>query len=207
MGVIDTNWWNRLRYSLYSPLYDPIVRLLGRGRKRSVEMLKIRPGERVLIVGCGTGLDFELLPPGIHLAAGDITPAMVNRARRRAKEQGLEADIRVMDAHSLDLPDDSFDVVLLHLILAVVPDPYAAISEAARVLKPGGRVGIFDKFIAGGHPPSIRRRIVNSVARIVATDINRSVEPLLDYAGLTRVHDEEAFGRGLFRVVLARKLS
>lgn len=203
--MIDTNAWNRVRYSVYAPFYDPVVRLLGRWRRRSIEILALRPGERVLIMGCGTGLDFEHIPQGVHITAGDITPAMVDRASHRARKLALDADVRVMDAHRLDLPDASFDAVILHLILAVVPDPEAAIREAARVLKPGGRVAIFDKFIAHGKRPSVLRRLAGFFFRIAATDLNRPVEPLIDQGGMVLIHDERVLGGSFFRILSARK--
>jgi ubiquinone/menaquinone biosynthesis C-methylase UbiE len=144
---VNTNAWNRVRYGLYAPVYDVVGRRLAAGRRRSIALADLRRGERVLIPGCGTGLDFELLPPGLRVVAGDISPAMVRRARERARTLGLDADVRLLDAHSLDFPDQSFDAVLLHLVLAVVPDPHAAIREAGRVLRPGGRAGVFDKFL------------------------------------------------------------
>lgn len=52
---VNTNRWNRLRYTLYAPFYDLIVRRLGRGRRRAIELLDVKPGERVLIDGCGGG--------------------------------------------------------------------------------------------------------------------------------------------------------
>jgi phosphatidylethanolamine/phosphatidyl-N-methylethanolamine N-methyltransferase len=182
-----------------------VVRLLGRGRRRSIEQLNLQPGERVLIVGCGTGLDFEHLPRKVDVVAGDITPAMVERARARAEKLGFEADVRVLDAHDLDLPDEHFDAVILHLILAVVPDPVAAIREASRVLRPAGRVAIFDKFIAEGRRPSFIRRLAGMITRVLATELNRSLEPLLREGGLAIEHDEPVYGEGMFRVVSARK--
>ena len=79
MVTVNTNRWNRVRYTLYAPFYDLIVRRIGRGRRRAIELLNVQPGERVLIDGCGTGLDLELLPRGCHITAIDITPAMVEK--------------------------------------------------------------------------------------------------------------------------------
>jgi ubiquinone/menaquinone biosynthesis C-methylase UbiE len=200
------NAWNRLRYAALAPVYDPVVRrVFEPARRRSIARLDLQPGERVLVVGCGTGLDFRHLPPDVHLTAGDLTPAMVRRARDHADALGLAgADIRVLDAHRLDLPDAAFDAVVLHLLLAVVPDPVAAIREARRVLAPGGRVAVFDKFVPAGERPSLVRRAVNVVARVVATDLTRTLEPLLDAGRLTKTHDEPAGPGGLFRIVTAR---
>ena len=201
----NTNAWNRLRYGLYAPFYDVVARHLDRGRRRSIDLLDLRPGERVLVPGCGTGLDFDYLPPGLHVTAGDLAPAMVRKAEARADALGLDADVHVMDAHALALPDGHFDAVLLHLILAVVPDPEAAIREVNRVLRPGGRVGVFDKFLADSAEPSLVRRIASAVTNVVATDLNRRLGPLLDTSGLELVREEPLFFGGLFRVAVLRK--
>lgn len=195
---INTNRWNRIRYTLYAPFYDLIVRRLARGRRSAIELLDVQPGERVLIVGCGTGLDLELLPRTALVTAIDLTPAMVEKTRAR----GFPVDARVMDASQLAFPDGSFDVVILHLILAVVPDPYATAREAARVLRAGGRASIFDKFLPDERSPSLLRRAVNAVANVVATDINRRLGDLLAGTGLRVVREEPGGFGGVFRVVL-----
>lgn len=195
---INTNRWNRARYTLYAPFYDLIVRRLGRGRRRALELLQVRPGERVLIDGCGTGLDLELLPRDCLVTAVDLTPAMVEKTRARAATLGMQIDARVMDAARLDLADESFDCVVLHLILAVVPDPQATAREAARVLRRGGRASVFDKFASGR--PSLARRAFNVVTNAVATDITRSLADVLAGSGFEVVREEPSVFGGVFRV-------
>lgn len=202
---VNTNRWNRLRYTLYAPFYDLIVRRLVRGRRRAVELLHVQPGERVLIVGCGTGLDLELLPRQARITAVDLTPAMVEKTQARAASLELEVDVRVMDAARLDLGDGAFDAVLLHLILAVVPDPLATAREAARVLRTGGRVSIFDKFVADDRQPTLVRRLANGVTNLVATDITRRLADLLADTPLDVTHDEPSVFGGAFRVAIARR--
>ena len=201
----NTNAWNRLRYGLYAPGYDLVGRMMDSARRKSIALVDPRPGERVLLLGAGTGLDLPYLPRDLEVTAIDLSDRMLARCERRARGLGMDVSCRVMDAHALDLPDGSFDAVLLHLVLAVVPDPLAAARETARVLVPGGRVGIFDKFIARGSTPSFARRVVNAVASVVFSDINRELEPLLDEAGLEIVRDEASYGGGMYRIVLARK--
>jgi phosphatidylethanolamine/phosphatidyl-N-methylethanolamine N-methyltransferase len=202
---VNTNRWNRIRYTLYAPFYDLIVRRLARGRRRAIELLGVRAGERVLIVGCGTGLDLELLPRDCAVTAVDLTPAMVEKTRARAASLGISIDARVMDAARLDLPDAAFDRVILHLILAVVPDPHATAREAARVLRPGGRASIFDKFLPDTGRASLLRRAANAVTNALATDINRQLGPILEGTGLRIVREEPSVFGGLFRVVVGER--
>jgi phosphatidylethanolamine/phosphatidyl-N-methylethanolamine N-methyltransferase len=201
---INTLGWNRVRYTLLAPLYDVVAGFRPQ-RRRSFELLAPRAGERILIDGCGTGADLVFLPADVEVVATDLTPAMVERTRRRAQALGRTVDARVMDAQALDLPDASFDAVVLHLILAVVLDPVAAVREAARVLKPGGRAVVFDKWVPDASEPSLVRRAANLVASAVATEITRKLGPLVDAAGLRVEHRESAGGGGFFSIALLRK--
>ena len=201
---VNTLAWNRVRYTLLAPLYD-LVAGFGPQRRRSLALLDAKPGERVLIVGCGTGADLAYLAPGVDVTAVDLTPAMVERTRRRAAALGRSVDARVMNAQALDVPDAAFDALVLHLILAVVPDPVAAVREAERVLKPGGRATVFDKWVADERRPSPLRRAANLVANAVATDVTRQLGPLVARTSLTVEHREPAGAGGFFSIALLRK--
>lgn len=195
--------WNRVRYSLWSLGYDRVVRFAA-ARRRAIALLALRPGERVLVVGAGTGADLPLLPPDVSVLATDLTPAMLARARPKA---GANVELRVMDAQALELPDASFDAALLHLILAVVPDPVACLRETARVVRTGGRISVFDKFLRPGERAGLLRRLANGPARLLATDLNRRLEAIVAAAAMPlRVErDEPAGGLGLLRVALLRR--
>lgn len=201
----NTNALNRFRYRLYAPFYDLLVRRMDAGRQRAIELADPQAGEHILIVGAGTGLDFSYLPAGVEVLATDLSPSMLRQAEAQVATVPFDLSCHVMDAHALDLPDASFDVVLLHLILAVVPDPHAAIREVARVLRPGGRVAVFDKFVPAGSQPSLGRRLVGALTNVVFSDINRQLEPLLDEAGLELQRQEPSLFGGVFKVALAAK--
>jgi phosphatidylethanolamine/phosphatidyl-N-methylethanolamine N-methyltransferase len=204
MTPLNTNAWNRLRYTLYAPFYDRVVRF-ARPRRRSIELLSLSPGERVLIVGAGTGADLPFLPDDVQVTATDLTPAMVERIVRRARRLGRTVEARVMDAQALDYPDASFDAVILHLIVAVAPDPRAVVREAERVLVPGGRIAVFDKFAPEGRSPSSLRRVLNVGIRFFFTDITRKLGPLLEGTRLRIVHREPAFLGRAFEIALLEK--
>ena len=200
--------WNRIRYSLYAPVYDLVVAragFLGRGRRRALALAALRPGERLLIVGAGTGLDLPLIPAGVHVTAIDIAPAMVRRTRERARRLGRQVHAQVMDSAALAYPAASFDCVALHLVLAVVPDPVGTIRETVRVLRPGGRMSIFDKFLPDGERPSVARTIVGMVTSFLFSDINRQLGPLVAEGALRLSCVEPAGMAGLFVVARADK--
>ena len=194
--------WHAARWSLYAPAYDAIGGLTRKARRRSFEVLDLRPGERLLIVGCGTGLDFEFVPPGVSIEAIDVSPAMARRAGRRAAELLPAAHVRVMDATSLDFPDAAFDAVVLHLILAVLPAPAACVAEVARVLRPGGRATVLDKFVPGDGHPGRTRRVLDRATRVAATSITTRLETLFDDGPLTIERQEPSMLRGQFRLAL-----
>lgn len=201
---LNTLAWNRVRYTLLAPLYDAVAGFRPQ-RKRSLELLDAQPGEQVLIDGCGTGADLAFLQADVQVVATDITPAMVERTRHRAQGLGRSVDARVMDAQALEFADATFDAVVLHLILAVVPDPVAAVREAARVLKPGGRAVVFDKWVPDDREPSLLRRAGNLVSGVVATEITRKLGPLVAATPLVVEHQEPAGAGGFFSITLLRK--
>jgi len=201
-----SNAAQRIRYTLWAPVYDIISRVFRRRRRRCLKVADLAAGERVLIVGAGTGLDLDFIRPGPVLTAIDLTPAMLERLRRRAARLGLEVDARVMDATALEFPDASFDVALLHLIVTLVPDPNRCMREVARILRPGGRAVIFDKFCRDDGRPPLAMRIVAPIGRaLFGTRMTLRLGPLLEQAGMEAVHDEPAGMHGLLKIVLVRK--
>jgi phosphatidylethanolamine/phosphatidyl-N-methylethanolamine N-methyltransferase len=202
---LDTNRWNEVRYTLLAPLYDSVVSLLRRPRRRSLESLEVKPGERVLLLGAGTGEDLPFLPAEARVSAIDITPAMVERLRRKARRLGREVDARVMDGQALTYPDASFEVVVLHLVLAVIPDPVACLREVERVLAPGGRVGVLDKFVPDGQSPGLGRRLLNVATHALFSDITRQLGPLVATTGLTLTRRQPAAFGGAFELAQLRK--
>ena len=195
--------WNRLRYTVWAPAYDRIVGAAGlnTARRLSIDRLRLAAGDRVLIVGAGTGLDVDFLPPNVDVTAIDVTPAMLRQLDRRAAGRGPSVTTHVMDARQLAFPDSSFDAVVMHLILAVMPQPERGMSEAVRVLKPGGRIAIFDKFLGDEERPSPKRRLLNVLARPLFSDLNRRLGPLLAATRLAVEHDEPVAFGGAYRVV------
>jgi ubiquinone/menaquinone biosynthesis C-methylase UbiE len=198
------SWWNRTRYQLYAPIYDWVARPLERGRRQALEQVAPTPDDRILILGCGPGPDLEYLPSEAAITAVDAAPAMVRRTERRAEALGMAIDARVGDAQDLPFDDDSFDLVLLHLILSVVPAPEAVAAETARVLAPGGRVSVYDKFIPEGTEPSLLRRALNPVARFLFSDLNRRLEPILEVGGMEVEEPRDSALGGLYTVARAR---
>ncbi|MCG6885999.1 MAG: methyltransferase domain-containing protein [Proteobacteria bacterium] len=195
----------KLSYSVLAHIYDPLVaRASEPMRKHSLERLGNVLGQRVLLAGVGTGLDIPHLPSGGKYTGLDVTPAMLRYAQRRIQHH---QDIRLQQGDVMALPfeDNHFDVVVMHLILAVVPEPVQALREAARVLKPGGRVLVLDKFLRPDQRAPLRR-LLNTVLRHVATRTDVVFEHLLPAAPSLRVlQDEPAIPGGWFRYIELHK--
>lgn len=203
--MISANTWNKIRYTIYSPFYDLIGRIFSQSRKLSISQLEIKENDKVLLIGCGTGLDLEFLPSNCHITSTDITPVMVERTKRRNQKLNLNLDAMVMDGQKLPFPDQIFDKIILHLILAVIPDPVACIREAERLVKPGGQITVFDKFLPKGQKISLKRKIINPIAVFLVTNINRSFENIISYTDLTIVSDTKADFGGILRIILLKK--
>ena len=103
-----------------------------------------------LVLGCGTGVEVrELIQrPGFQsqVIAVDISPELIERAKTVFRHEGIASaiDWRVGDAQDLDLPDQRFDLIIAHTLISHVPDPESVVREAARLVRPGGTVIIFD---------------------------------------------------------------
>ena len=201
----NTNRWNRIRYSGWASVYDLVALPTRAMRRRSLALANLQPGERVLIVGAGTGLDLNLIAAGPVVTAIDLTPAMLEKLSRRAARLGRAVDVRVMDGQSLEFAEGSFDAVILHFIVAVIPDPVRCVREAARVLRPGGRVVILDKFAPDDGPLPLWLRVLNAPARVLATDLTHRLGPIMAGSGLRIAHREAAALHGFFQLALAVK--
>lgn len=194
-------------YTLIAPFYDTAIdRATRKARRDSLAALPATPG-RILIDGVGTGLDLPLLPGQHHYVGLDLTAGMLRRALPRCG--GLQFKAVQGDAQRLPFADASFDHALLHLILAVVPDPTACLAEVARVVKPGGSVLIFDKFLRPGET-ALLRRLANPIMRKIATRLDVVFEDVLEAAGkigpeLVLEKNQPVLAAGWFRLIQLRR--
>jgi ubiquinone/menaquinone biosynthesis C-methylase UbiE len=196
----------RRAYGFWALVYDLIVGGVGRARRRSLEVLAPRPGERVLLVGVGTGLDLPHLPRHARYDAVDLAPAMLRRARHRAERLGLPVTALEASAASLPFADGRYDAAILHLILAVVPDPAAALREVERTLRPGGRAVVWDKMLPDGGRPSLLRRGLHALTHRHLTGFLFDLPSTLAAAPSLRVtHREPSVLGGLWQIVLLEK--
>ncbi len=177
--------------------YDIHTSLMGLGVNGSnsrmvVEMAKIKPGDKVLDVGCGTG-NLTLTAKKYVGASGsvygiDASPEMIGEARKKAKHSSLEAVFEVGLIEKLPYPDATFDVVISRLVIHHLPDDLKrrGFAEIFRVLKPGGLL-----FLADFNPPAnpILRHVVSALVghRMMQASNVQGIPPLLTNTAFAEV--------------------
>ena len=119
------------------------------GRLTAIQRMDIQPGERVLEVGVGTGINLSLYPKQATVTGIDFSSSMLEKARERAARKGLR-NMRLlqMDAADLKFADGSFDIVYAPYLISVVPDPVKVAQEMRRVCRPGGRIIFLNHFLS-----------------------------------------------------------
>jgi ubiquinone/menaquinone biosynthesis C-methylase UbiE len=117
-------------------------------KRLMLERIALAPGDTVLEVGCGPGTDVfdmvELVGPAGRLVGLDTSEVMIAEARRRAKESHTPITFEVGDVQALPFPDGTFDVCRAERLLEHLVDAGRALTEMARVTRPGGRIAVFD---------------------------------------------------------------
>jgi phosphatidylethanolamine/phosphatidyl-N-methylethanolamine N-methyltransferase len=130
-------------YRRYASVYDAVFGpVLQSGRKAVVQALGLRPGDRVLEVGVGTGLSLPLYPRDVRITGIDVSREMLEKARRRVSRRRL-ANVEAlleMDAERMSFPDASFDKVVAMYVVSVVERPAKLLEELHRVCRPHGEI-------------------------------------------------------------------
>jgi len=159
----------------------------------------------VLEVAVGTGLNLPHYPPAVRLTAVDFSPAMLEIARHRAEQHGLQVDLRLGDAQNLDLADAIFDTVVCTFSLCAIPDERRAIDEMIRVLRPGGLLLLADH-VAGSRLPvrAIQRLIELVTIPLGGEHFTRRPIQHVRNQGLS-IERHERFKLGIVERLAARK--
>jgi phosphatidylethanolamine/phosphatidyl-N-methylethanolamine N-methyltransferase len=202
-----TNRWNQFIYRLWAPIYDATVgRFFYPGRKRAMELLNLQPGERVLLVGVGTGADLLLLPAGIMATGIDLSLDMLAKAHQKLPLPDRNVTLLQGDAQQLLVEESGYDAVVFNLILSVIPDGAACLRENLRALKPGGRAVVFDKFLPDAGRLTQGRQLLNLGSTLFGTDITRRFGQLAHDVEIRVICDEPSLLRGTYRVILLRRI-
>jgi ubiquinone/menaquinone biosynthesis C-methylase UbiE len=153
LGRLYDATWGRAFSALYDRLFEASEEA---GLRRMRAELLAGAGGRTLELGAGTGANLDLYPDAVaELVLSEPDPHMVRQLRAKLAESGRAASVVEAPAERLPFPDDSFDTVVSTLVLCTVPDPAAALAEAARVLEPGGRL-LFVEHVRAEDPGAAR---------------------------------------------------
>lgn len=159
----------------------------------------------VLEVAIGTGRNLPYYPAGVRLTGIDLSPGMLAVARERARELGLEADLRVGNAQALEFGDAAFDTVVCTISLCNIPDYRSAITEMYRVLRPGGQLVLIDHVASDRWWMLLMQRMLEQVTKRTNGDYQtRRPLPLVEAAGFAVSHSERSRMGWVERVVAGK---
>lgn len=190
-------------YGFVAPAYDWLFgKSLEEGRREAARL--VRPAQKVLEVGVGTGLGLRHYPSGCHVVGVDICPRMLLKAHARAAawRNGTRIDLQCMDATRLAFPDQSFDVVVAPYVVTTVGDPRRLCGEIRRVCRPDGRVIVVSNTREKGVWGAVKNAFSPVMERVgFATDLD--VEAVMGAAGLD-VIEARRVNLGIHKLIVAR---
>ncbi len=201
----------RKAYARWAPIYDVVYdRLTERAARRAVEVA-MACGPRILEAGVGTGLSLGYYGSGAEVHGVDLSEDMLRRARDKVFRRGLRhvKGLQVMDVCRLGYADETFDAVTAQFLITLVPSPEQALTEFARVLRPGGEIVLVNHFGQADGPIA---RVETAVAPLCSrigwsSDFKVArVEAWARAGGLADVVKvEPVFPGGFFKVMRIRK--
>ena len=174
-------------YEGFAPFYNLVFGklLFMEGREASIELLEIKSGQKVLEVGVGTGLTLPLYPHSCSVVGVDLSPNMLKEAEALIRKKKLKnCTVRVMNATSLEFPDNTFDRVLGNLFISATSFPGESLQEMKRVCKPGGIIVLMNHFKSERKLLGSLETLFNPIAKNLGFRSNLEMRPLLEQAGL-----------------------
>ena len=165
-------------------LYD-FMRGFGPERRWREAKTRLFSGMKgqILFLAVGTGLDIPCFPPGNQIVGIDISAKMLEKAKRRSESYPGKMTLKQMDVHDMDFADASFDQVYSSCTFCSVPDPVHGLKALRRVLKPGGKLGMFEHTGSRLFPFSLMLNAMNPVCRMLGPEMNRDTVANVRAAG------------------------
>lgn len=148
---------------------------------------------RVLFAAVGTGVDIKYFPPDLSIAAIDISEKMLQKAERRARNYRGHLELCLADAQDLKFPSASFDTVVTSCTMCSVPDPVRAFREFYRVLRPRGRLLMFEHVRSRNPLLALTLDLMTLLTRLTGTEMNRNTVENAIGAGFRITQIESAY--------------
>src|SRR3954447_20465448 len=201
----------RQAYARWAPFYDYVYLKLLADSHRRTAAVAAGAGRDILEVGAGTGLVLPYYPPESRVFAVDLSEDMLRKALDKVRRKPLRhvGLISVMDACRLAFEDARFDAVTLPFVITLVPDPERALTECARVLKPGGEIVIASKLGADagfvGRLEEAADPLFKTIGWSSAFKISRVEAWAKAHGAIEVLGIEPLFPAGLFKLMRLRK--
>ncbi|MFQ5428453.1 MAG: class I SAM-dependent methyltransferase [Thermodesulfobacteriota bacterium] len=173
-------------YAAYSSVYDMLFKRFFYPRiSNAITSMDIKPGERVLDVGVGTGLSFSVFPKHCKVVGIDLSREMLRKAKKKIDDNSLDnINVLSMDAMSVGFADDSFDKVFISHVVSVVPDPYRVMEEVKRVCKKDGTVVVVNHFKSKNRLIEMCEKWMNPICKKIGWRSDLSLNDFVSNAGL-----------------------
>lgn len=191
-------------YQRWAGVYDTVFGGVSSiARRQAVEMVNRLPGREVLEVGVGTGLALPRYRPDKMITGIDLSTAMLDQARSRARERALRnvVALREMDAEATDFPDASFDTAVAMFVASVVPHPRQLLAEMRRVVRPGGNILFVNHFAADRGPRWWIERAMAPASRALGWHPDFMMRALLEPEDMAQIETRPAPPFGIFTLV------
>lgn len=196
----------RDRYQRISGIYDLMETAAEiQFRPWRERLWSLADGPKILDAGVGTGKNMPYYPEDTLITAVDLTPGMLDQAKKWAERLGLNVDLQLGDLQDLEFEDAVFDTAVATFVFCSVPDPVLGFKELGRVVKPGGQILLLDHVRSEISPlGSIMDAVNPLLVRMSGANINRRTVQNAQKAGLhvDRVENLGAFD--IFKLTIAR---
>jgi len=169
-------------YTGYAGVYDQIFgRIFHESRESAVRKLDVKPGERILEVGVGTGLALPLYPAHCQVTAIDFSEGMLEKAKKRMTTFDLQhVELLRMDAGKIEFDDDTFDTVMAAYVVTAVPDYRKVVMEMIRVCRPGGRIIMLNHFSNGNKLIAAVEKVISPLCKHIGFRTDLSLNTVLE---------------------------
>ena len=204
--VVENDFVERVYEKLASSYDFTFGPTLHPGRVQAIQRMGIEPGDRVLEVGVGTGINAALYPRDCTVTGIDLSDGMLEKARRRIARKGI-TNVRLfeMDAADLKFADDSFDIVYAPYLISVVPDPVAVAREMHRVCRPGGKIIVLNHFRSSNSAVAWVERAISPFTVHIGFKSDLDLPAFLAQAELNPVSIEKVNIPRIWSLVTCRK--